>query len=194
MRKLLVALLGLFLVSCASLPPKYAEILMIEPTKTQTNKFEDDKITISFSIIGEFGTYGSGFGTKQTTVYKGIDFVLTNKTDKTINLDWNKVSFIINNMSGNTVMHKGIKYNDCNSPKAPSVVMAKSHFSDTIIPCFGVEWVNLGKYGASWKVSMLPPPQTTPQVDFGVFLPLQFEGGETINYKFIFKASGLQAQ
>ena len=87
MKKLLVVLVSMFALSCAPLPPKYANISMREPIQNNTNRFEDDKITIAFAIPSEVGTYGSGFGTKQTSVYKGIEFILTNKTDKNIVLD-----------------------------------------------------------------------------------------------------------
>jgi hypothetical protein len=32
-------------------------------------------------------------------------------------------------------MHNGVKYSDCNSPKAPSVIVGKGHLTDFIVPC-----------------------------------------------------------
>jgi len=192
MKKLLTMLLGLFLISCAT-PPKYADISMTEPIQRKILRYSDNEhqIVISFVIKGHVGTYRNGDERRKTTLYPGINFNLMNNSDKNITIDWNEVWFILGNQSGYRIMHKETVNHECERQKDPTVILAKTYYSDIIIPCYSIQPANY-RFGPKWKNSMLPPVQTTQKVDFGVFLPLQFEGDETVNYKFMFRASGMQ--
>lgn len=63
-------------------------------------------------------------------------FILTvqNKTDKDIEIDWNKTSFIDEGQANGTFMYSGIIYKDRNNPKSPDPVFAKGTFVKTIYP------------------------------------------------------------
>lgn len=146
--------------------------------------YSDNLIDISFNITEEYLKGVEGF--QQYDQYKGVSFVLNNKTDNVLTIDWNKISFKdYRGSSGNSVMHNNLKYNECSSSKPSTIVPPKGKIEDVIIPCYGVVFTS-GTY-AHWELSFLPSPRVRPSVDFGIYLPLQFD--TTIkNYEFNFAA------
>jgi hypothetical protein len=148
-----------------------------------------DGIDISFSIQrdGGLGTY-PGTVMEHYENIAGISFVLMNKTDKTLTIDWNKVSFKDTaGFDGNAVMHKGVKYNECASFKAPSVVPPKGRLMDVITPCYAVEFAS-SQYGSTWVTDMLPAPRNRPETEFGLFMPIRVGDAEE-HIKVSFKAT-----
>ncbi len=88
-------------------PVRYRAVLT-KPVPASALEYQDQALTIAFSL--------------QRTE---IAFVLQNKSDDPIKLDWNLVSFVWGTSQG--VIHKGIKLADKQASKAPSMVppMAK---------------------------------------------------------------------
>jgi hypothetical protein len=83
-------------------------------------------------------------------------FDLENKTDFAIQISWSEAAFVDPKGQSQPVMHTGVKYTDCTSPKAPSVIVARGTITDEIVPCNYVhmgysDWVE-GDYlpGASY--------------------------------------------
>lgn len=83
-----------------------------------------------------------------------IIFSLENKTEFPIQIAWTEAAFVDPKGESQPVMHSGVKYTDCTSPKAPSVLVAKGHLSDEIVPC---NYVHFG-YSSWVEGSYLPNP------------------------------------
>lgn len=160
---------------------KMAKTSTVE-TPSEKLAYSDSLIDVTFQIAEESEALVIDY-----IQYNGISFLLYNKSDSTVTIDWNKISFKDSNgSSGNSVMHTGVKYNECSSSKPSTVIPPKGKIQDMIIPCYGVRLLS----GATsrWNMSFLPSARIRPNVDFGVFLPLQF-GSITKNYEFNFIGS-----
>jgi hypothetical protein len=89
-----------------------------------------------------------------------------NKTDSTLEIDWNRTLFMDNGQSRGGFMFEGIKYNDRNAAKSPDIVGPNSIFRKSIWPnvlvqrftsswshfSFGWDKGDQGKYGVSLSV------------------------------------------
>jgi hypothetical protein len=157
-----------------------------EPPATMA--ISDTLADFQFKVEEEYYKGTEGF--EQYDQYKGITFVIQNKTDSVLTVDWNKISFKdYRGSSGNAVMHTNMKYNDCSTSKPASVVPPKGKLEDIIIPCYGVEFIS-GTY-PRWNLSFLPSPRATPKTEFGVYMPLQF-GTLSKNYEFNFSGQAIE--
>jgi hypothetical protein len=172
----------IFLPGCVS--TRYSFKMVKSPTEELSiMSFTDSLIDITFQVVEGGLVNGNIFS--QHDQYRGISFVLNNKTDSIITIDWNKISFKdFRGFSGNSVMHSEVKYNECSSFKPTTVVPPKGRLEDEIIPCYGVTF--LGEYG--WTLSFLPSPGAYSKASFGFYLPLQL-GTIVKNYEFNFVAN-----
>lgn len=114
-----------------------------------------------------------------------LNFVLQNKGDNPIKIDWNTVSFVSPAGIAQGVIHNGIKLMDKTAPKAPSMIPPRAKVDDAIIPVENVEYVE-----NNWVTHPLLPSgpeglQSAGQ-EFSIFMPLDV-GGATKNYNFVFK-------
>jgi hypothetical protein len=180
---------------------------MIEPntaTNTETPNENDPHqtfMTYSDSLI-DFtfylnGTPGNGYD-GPVYIYSGISFILVNKTDSVVILDWNKFSFIdARGSSGNSIMHENIKYNECGSNKPATVIPPHGKITDNIIPCYGLTFMPGSSSStipveAYWHKSALPLPgdgsnvSDNTKITFGLYLPISI-GSIVKNYTFSFK-------
>ena len=148
--------------------PVHYRTVLTKPQPTSTMEYNDDALAINFSL--------------QKTE---IDFVLQNKSDDPIKLDWNLVSFIQSWGTSQAVIHKGIKLADKQAPKAPSVVPPKAKIEDIVVPVENVEFAN-----GEWRTQdlLLDGPASLKMVgqEFSIFMPLDL-GDKTKNYTFTFK-------
>lgn len=172
-----------FVVLGCATPPGYNFTLVSHPTNNL--RYSDGFIDITFSFQPTF--FMGVEGLQQYKNYNGVYFLLKNKTQEILTIDWNKISFKDpSGGSGNTVMHQGVKYNECSSLKAPSVIPPGEIIKDVIIPCYGVS-LTANRFETRWKEEMLPSPRQYPDIRFGVFMPLQI--GDMIKvYNFTFRA------
>ena len=128
-----------------------------------------------------------------------VGFDVKNKTDNVIKLPWNEAALVDIDGKSQQVMHNGMKYTECMSPKAPSVLPPKGSLDDEVIPCSNV------RFGySSWIVSDLVPGTLVEAADTAramtaargylgkqirVLLPLQIE--DVVNdYVFTFEVKG----
>lgn len=188
MKKILTILVFISLISFVGCAPQIGyKFTMIKPTINPKMIYSNDYISIAF-VLSE--TWYKGVeGMKQYDNFDGISFILTNKTNEVMTIDWNKISFKdYTGSSGNAVMHKGIKYKDCSSIKSPTTIPSKGKLSDIIIPCYGVKFKDYGRSGAKWEIHMLPSPRKMAAVVFGIFIPIQI-GDDVHNYEFEFQAT-----
>jgi hypothetical protein len=125
-----------------------------------------------------------------------VAFDLSNQTQHSIKIPWNDAAFVGVDGKSESVMHTGVKYNECSSPKAPSVVVQRGSMDDELIPC---SHVSFGY--SSWIISNLIPTAPVTASDtarimgaaqqyvgktISVLLPLQIE--DVVNdYLFTFQ-------
>lgn len=147
---------------------------MTKPASSAPMSYSDDKIDVKFAIEPMPGMIRA--------IYNEVGFKLINKSSKPLTIDWNKISFRdYNGLSGKPVMHTGVKFAECSSPKLPTTIQPNETMADAVLPCYGLTF--LGQYG--WRQEMLPSPPTLPEVNIGFFLPIQF-GDQIVNYDFQF--------
>jgi hypothetical protein len=101
---------------------------------------------------------------------QGFSLSIRNKTDKTIEVNWNKTLYIRQGQSAGGFMFEGIVYRDRNSPKSPDVVFGKGSFTKIIWPNTLVEF-HSGRYGGWHHESM-------PNGENGVYLTVNIDGKE----------------
>ena len=65
---------------------------------------------------------------------KSFSLTIRNKTDKDIEVDWNKTLYISNGQTTGGFMFEGVVYKDRNNPKSPDMIFANGTFSKTIWP------------------------------------------------------------
>jgi hypothetical protein len=102
--------------------------------------------------------------------YKSFELHVRNKTNKNIEIVWDKTLFIMTGTTNGRFMFEGVVYRDRNNPKPPDIVFANSSFSKKILPCNLVEFSG-GRY-ASWYHNAMPPGEN------GVYLTIGVEGKE----------------
>lgn len=147
---------------------------MIKPKKNDDLMFEDHAIKIQFSIA-----------TQQ------IGFILKNKTDDPIKIDWNQVSYVDVFNEAHKVIHSGVTYKDKNSPQAPTIIPPTAKLEDLIFPTDYVSYeLNM------WLKKPLFPPKASEAnfykgKTFSVFIPLEIKG-VIKNYLFTFEIKDVE--
>lgn len=104
----------------------------------QKYRYEDDYINIVW-FVG----------------YKQFDFSLTNKTNHTIKINWDDVSYVDMNGNVGRVMHSGVKYTDRNNSQPATSIPKKASITDLLMPTDNVYYAS-GKYGG-WRETPLIP-------------------------------------
>ena len=155
----------------------------LQQEDTTKYSFEDDLITIVWTVTPQ-----------------ELAFELTNKTNHSIKIVWDKAVYIDEKGNSKRVTHSEVKYADRNNPQPPTTVLGNATVSDLVFPAENVDYVG-GPYGG-WRIKPLFPTFSTtgtPEdllakakkyVDksIQVLLPLEVEG--TLNgYLFVFKVN-----
>ena len=156
-------------------PAKYV-FVMTKPKENRELLFEDDFLTIQFSISG-----------------KEIGFLLRNKTSNPIKIDWDQAAYVDVAGESHKVMHSGVKYIDKEKPQALTVVPPTAKLEDIIFPTDYVFYTS-GKYGG-WSRNTLFPDATKAELykgkSFGVFIPFEING-VIKNYFFTFNIEDVE--
>ena len=122
-----------------------------------------------------------------------IGFVLRNKTDNPISLDWNQVSYIDITGDSHKVMHEGVKYISRSESQPASVIPPTAKLTDIVFPIDYVHYSS-GQYGG-WREDSLfpdgPLAEKYQNLSFSVFMPLAING-ITKNYLFTFKIAKVE--
>lgn len=82
-------------------------------------------------------------------------FDLKNKSDYTIKINWDDISYVDINASAGRVMHAGIRYVDRNNSQPPTSIPKNATITDVLIPTDNV-FLNTGAYGG-WQTKNLIP-------------------------------------
>ena len=146
-------------------------------------RYEDDYIDIVWYV-----------STKQ------FNFTLKNKSNHTIKINWDDISYVDYKGSVGRVMHAGVKYTDRNSSQPASTVPKNASITDILLPTENVYYVS-GQYGG-WREKMLIPSiYNTPQ-DFAaeandyvgktmkILMPIMIENVQN-DYTFEFNIASL---
>ncbi len=99
-------------------------------------RYEDDYINIVWYV-----------GSKQ------FNFNLTNKSNHTLKINWDDISYVDPDGKVGRVMHSGVKYADRNSSQPASSIPRGASLSDILLPTENVYYVS-GQYGG-WRESSL---------------------------------------
>ncbi len=77
--------------------------------------------------------------------YTAFLLKIKNNTDREMEIDWNKTSFMYSGATNGTFMFEGVVYKDRNAYKSNDIIFANSTFSKKIYPNNFVEF--MGRYG-----------------------------------------------
>ena len=99
----------------------------------------------------------------------GFKLTVANKSDKDIEIDWNKTLYLYKAQTHGGFMFEGIVYTDRNNPKSPDMVFANSTLTKTIYPN---NRVSFGGYPAQWSNDPLQEGEN------GVYLTMRCNGQE----------------
>ena len=148
-----IPLLGLFslLTSCATqFDTVTVSLYNVEAPKDAKTRYGETKI-VPIQIDGKTNyQYEDDYiDIKWSVGQKEFYFTLKNKSDYTIRLPWEDVSYV--NILGSTgrVMHNGIKYSEKNNSQPPSVIPKNASLTDVILPTDNVHYINVGT-SSSW--------------------------------------------
>jgi hypothetical protein len=96
--------------------------------------------------------------------------VITNKTGKNLEVNWNKTLYIMRGQTSGGFMFEGVLYKDRNNQKTPDIVFGNSTFSKKLWPNNLVEY-STGKYGG-WRNESMPSGEN------GIYLTVNIDGKE----------------
>lgn len=93
---------------------------------------------------------------------KQFNFKLTNKSNHTIKINWDDISFVDYDGKVGRVMHAGVKYTDRNSSQPASTVPRGANIEDILLPTENVYYVS-GQYGGWREKYLIPCVYDTPE-------------------------------
>jgi len=98
--------------------------------------------------------------------YHAFDLIIENKTDKDIELVWDRTYYLYNGQTSGGFMFEGVVYRDRNDPKPPDILFPKKTFQKTIYPNI------YATFYKGWSYSVLPNGEN------GIYLSLKSQNGE----------------
>jgi uncharacterized protein YcfL len=138
--------------------------------------FEDEKIKIKFSFEKEFLTKN----------INTLNFELKNKTELTMKLLWEQVTYIDTNGRAQSVLKSGVRFIERDRAIPPTTIPSNSMINDLIIPKENVNWNHIS---GSWiQEPLLKNKKIYDGKTIRLLIPLEIEE-EIIEYNFIFKIS-----
>ena len=179
MKLLVSAIVGLFIVSCASgpKPPTYKRDYAAVGAKDF--KYEDKNISFAYVPV---------------SFDSSVPITIQNKTDKAIKIIWDETTFINQTGQSEKILHEGVRLLEKGASMSPSVIPPKANLTDIITPVSKVIWG-----GSSWEYlkicgeSVLIPFKGYEQRDeecvgkiFGLFVTYEIEGKKnsfSVKYK-----------
>jgi len=159
---------------------RYSEQITIEQSEEGEEQYmySDSLISIAW-IVGD----------------EQLSFILENKTQHSMRVLWDEVTFVDITGNSSRVMHEGVRYVDRNASQPPSVVPSNGRLIDIVVPTSNVYYVS-GQYGG-WRTAGLIQPRNTSLGEteealsnigrrFSVLFPVELQG-VTNEYTFNFE-------
>lgn len=100
----------------------------------------------------------------------GFELLVKNKTDRTLEVDWNKTRFIAGGQAAGGFMFAGVVYRDRNNSKPSDIVFASGTMSKGIWPN------NLVEFNTFPFIEWVHKPM--PQGEVGIYLTVVVDGKE----------------
>lgn len=111
--------------------------------------YEDDYISITWKVE-----------------YNQFNFTLLNKSNYTIKINWDDISYVDYNGQTGRVMHAGVKYQDKNRSQPSSMIPKGAFLTDVLLPTENVYWANSTITGFSgWRENSLIPNRFDKKVN-----------------------------
>jgi len=129
--------------SPADAKAQFGETKVVTLTEGGTTKYryEDDYIDITWYV-----------GMKQ------FNFTLKNKSNHTIKINWDDISYVDTKGQTGRVMHSGVKYTDRNNSQPSSTIPKGASLTDILLPTDNVSYTSPTKYTTGgWNESYLIP-------------------------------------
>lgn len=136
---------------------------ILKPEPTNTMKWQNDKISVDFTINDE-----------------DISFKLSNKTKEMMRIIWDEASIVIDS-NAKRLIHSGIRFMEKEASQPPTTIPPNSTINDRILPS---ENVFYGEQSHQWLTKSLFKARNKGMV-FSVYLPVQYQNN-IIGYNFEF--------
>ena len=119
---------------------------------------------------------------------KEFNFILTNKANHTIKINWDDVSFVDINGNVSRMMHSGVKYDERNNSQPATSIPKRTTLTDLLQPTNNVEYVS----GYGWVTTpLIPQAYRYGGADgktFMVFMPIMIENVQNdYTFEFVIK-------
>ena len=155
--------------SPADAKTQFGETKVVNYTENEINKYryEDDYIDITWTILAD-----------------RFEFELKNKTDYTMKINWDEISFVTVQGDAKRVIHEGIKYTDRSKEQAIATIPRGSKIVDFLVPAENIYYNDVL---LKWKHRNIIPISSTSKEDIqrraeeykngkmSIMMPLQIE-------------------
>ncbi|MCD8302068.1 MAG: hypothetical protein LUC44_03510 [Prevotellaceae bacterium] len=121
------------------------KIISFEDDGINKYRYEDDYIDIVWYVAP-----------------KQFNFTLTNKSDHTLKINWDDISYVNTYGQVGRVMHSGVKYSERNNSQPSSTIPKGASISDLLLPTDNVYYVS-GQYGGWEEKYLYPCVYNTPE-------------------------------
>lgn len=165
--------LGIF-TSCGSFKSYLAlydvGLKKVESPADSKNQFGETKV-VNFKD-GELNKYRYEDDYIEIVWYvstKQFNFELRNKSDYTIKINWDDISYVNSSGTSGRMMHAGVKYTERNNSQPSTTIPKGAKISDLLLPTDNVYYIS-GQYGG-WREKYLIPSIYKTQEDLDKFAP-----------------------
>jgi len=202
---LCIAIVGLTLSSCGMLKTytaNYAvELASVESPADAKKQFGETKV-VSFKEenVDKYRYEDDYIDITWYVSSKQFNFTLKNKSNHTIKINWDDISYVDYNGNTGRVMHSGVKYTERNNSQPATTVPKNASVSDLLLPTDNVYYVS-GQYGG-WREKLLIPSIYQKTEDFNagassyvgktmkILMPIMIENVQN-DYTFVFSIASL---
>ena len=169
---LMSAIISLIASSCGlkSYIARYSvSLASVESPTDAKQSFGDTKIvTLNDDNINKYRYEDDFIEITWVVSSKEFTFVLKNKSEHTLKINWDDISYVNTNGEVGRVMHTGVKYSERNSSQPSTSIPRGATISDLLLPTDNVYY---SQYGG-WSEKYLIPCVYNKQEDKKSFAPL----------------------
>jgi len=173
-RKLaLISLVGMMFTSCGMLKSYIANydvsLASVESPADAKAQFGETKVaTFQDGEINKYRYEDDYIDIVWYVSYKEFNFTLKNKSNHTIKINWDDISYVDYNGRTGRVMHSGVKYTDRNNSQPATTIPKGASLTDILLPTDNVTFLSsLG----SWNEGRLIPGVYNTKEEFSTKAP-----------------------